>query len=184
MSGIDFDAVAPDGVPKGQHGPSYEYGPVLISDYVKNGVPVGAVKGWLTDTAPTDWLLMYGQAISRTTFLELFTLVGTITGIEYAIVAQSMPRSLTGRAATCLNLLIFVGAFLVQAGFGQVVAWWQPDPQQHYPAQAYCAAFAILVALQLPGLIYFLLHRRPVECPDCVVTTKEDYETGSLRPPR
>ncbi len=32
----------------------------------------------------------------------LFTLVGTITGIEYAIVAQSMPRELTGRAATCL----------------------------------------------------------------------------------
>ena len=40
----------------------------------------------------------------------LFTLVGTITGIEYAIVAQSMPRELTGRAATCLNLLIFVGS--------------------------------------------------------------------------
>jgi MFS family permease len=115
----------------------------------------------------------------------LFTLVGTITGIEYAIVAQSMPRSLTGRAATCLNLLIFTGAFLVQAGFGQVVAWWQPDPRQHYPAQAYRVAFAILVALQLPGLIYFLLRRRPVECPDCVVTNKEEeYETGSLRPPR
>ncbi len=115
----------------------------------------------------------------------LFTLVGTITGIEYAIVAQSMPRSLTGRAATCLNLLIFTGAFLVQAGFGQVVAWWQPDPLQHYPAQAYQMAFALLVALQLPGLIYFLLRRRPVECPDCVVTKKEEeYETGSLRPPR
>jgi hypothetical protein len=55
----------------------------------------------------------------------LFTLVGTITGIEYAIVAQSMPRALTGRAATCLNLLIFIGAFLVQAGFGQVVGLWR-----------------------------------------------------------
>jgi MFS family permease len=114
----------------------------------------------------------------------LFTLVGTITGIEYAIVAQSMPRTLTGRAATCLNLLIFAGAFVVQAGFGQLVGWWQPDPQQHYPAQAYSVAFGVLVALQLPGLIYFILRRRPVECPDCVVTTKEDYETGSLRPPR
>lgn len=114
----------------------------------------------------------------------LFTLVGTITGIEYAIVAQSMPRSLTGRAATCLNLLIFVGAFLVQAGFGQVMSWWQADPQLHYPAQAYRMAFGLLVALQLPGLIYFVLRRRPVECPDCVVTPKEEYETGSLRPPR
>ncbi len=114
----------------------------------------------------------------------LFALVGTITGIDYAIVAQSMPRSLTGRAATCLNLLIFTGAFLVQAGFGQVVGWWQPDLQQHYPPQAYRAAFGILVALQLPGLIYFLLRRRPVECTDCFITLKEDDETGSLRPPR
>jgi MFS family permease len=114
----------------------------------------------------------------------LFTLVGTITGIEYTIVAQSMPRSLTGRAATCLNLLIFIGAFLAQAGFGQVMGWWQPDARMHYPPQAYSVAFSILVALQLPGLIYFLLRRRPVECPDCVVTQKEEYETGSLRPPR
>ncbi len=60
----------------------------------------------------------------------LFTLVGTVTGIEYAIVAQSMPRELTGRAATCLNLLIFVGAFLVQAGFGLVIGLWQPDARR------------------------------------------------------
>jgi MFS family permease len=83
----------------------------------------------------------------------LFTLVGTITGIEYAIVAQSMPRELTGRAATCLNLLIFVGAFLVQAGFGLVIGLWRPDAGGRYPAIAYQVAFAALVLLQLPGLI-------------------------------
>jgi predicted MFS family arabinose efflux permease len=85
----------------------------------------------------------------------LFTLVGTITGIEYAIVAQSMPRELTGRAATCLNLLIFVGAFLVQAGFGLVVGLWQPDAAGHYPGAAYQVAFALLVLLQLPGLLRY-----------------------------
>ena len=85
----------------------------------------------------------------------LFTLVGSITGIEYAIVAQSMPSSLTGRAATCLNLLIFVAAFLVQAGFGQVLALWDAAPGAHYPAEAYQAAFAVLIALQLPGVIGF-----------------------------
>ncbi|MFC5480292.1 MFS transporter [Massilia suwonensis] len=89
----------------------------------------------------------------------LFTLVGTITGIEYAIVAQSMPRELTGRAATCLNLLIFVGAFLVQAGFGLVVGLWQPDGGGRYPALAYQVAFGILVALQLPGLFGYARRR-------------------------
>ena len=89
----------------------------------------------------------------------MFTLVGTITGIEYAIVAQSMPRELTGRAATFLNLLIFIGAFLVQAGFGLVIGLWQPDLLGRAPPEAYRAAFALLVAIQLPGLWRFARRR-------------------------
>ncbi len=90
----------------------------------------------------------------------LFTLVGTITGIEYAIVAQSMPRELTGRAATCLNLLIFIGAFAVQAGFGLMVGLWAANAAGHAPAIAYRCAFAVLVAVQLPGLAGYVLRRR------------------------
>ena len=90
----------------------------------------------------------------------MFTLVGTVTGIEYAIVAQSMPRELTGRAATFLNLLIFIGAFLVQAGFGLIVGLWQPDLLGHAPAQAYRVGFALLVLVQLPGLWLYARRRR------------------------
>jgi predicted MFS family arabinose efflux permease len=114
----------------------------------------------------------------------LFTLVGTITGIEYAIVAQSLPRALTGRAATCLNLLVFIGAFLVQAGFGQVLGLWPADGGGHYPVPAYRAAFGVLVALQLPGLVHYFLRQRPVQCRIALLIQKEDYEIGSLRPPR
>ncbi|WP_296942189.1 MFS transporter [uncultured Massilia sp.] len=121
---------------------------------------------------------------SLQTLSVLFTLVGTITGIEYAIVAQSLPRALTGRAATCLNLLIFVGAFLVQAGFGQVVGLWPADAAGHYPATAYRVAFGALAALQVPGLVRHYLRRRPVECGIAMITQKEDYEIGSLRSPR
>src|SRR5450830_173107 len=87
----------------------------------------------------------------------LFTLLGTVTGLEYAIVAQSMPASLTGRAATCLNLLIFTGAFLVQAGFGLILGLWPVDAQHHYPPEAYRVAFGIRAALQLPGLLLFFM---------------------------
>jgi MFS family permease len=117
----------------------------------------------------------------------LFTLVGTITGIEYAIVAQSLPRALTGRAATCLNLLIFIGAFVVQAGFGLIVGLWRPDAASHFPAIAYRVAFGVLVTLQLPGLLgYFhdFLRRRQVKCGIVMLTQKEDYEIGTLRSPR
>jgi MFS family permease len=119
----------------------------------------------------------------------LFTLVGTITGIEYAIVAQSMPRELTGRAATCLNLLIFIGAFLVQAGFGQLIGLWRPDVLGHTPATAYRVAFGVLLALQLPGVARHFWGRRAsaferVKCEAGMLTPKEEYEIGSLRSSR
>lgn len=102
---------------------------------------------------------VFGYRPSFQLLSVLFTLVGTITGIEYAIVAQSMPRELTGRAATCLNLLIFVGAFLVQAGFGMVVGMWQADGGGRYPGVAYQTAFGLLVLLQLPGLLGWARQR-------------------------
>jgi MFS family permease len=95
----------------------------------------------------------------------MFTLAGTVTGIDYAIVAQSMPRALTGRAATFLNLLIFIGAFLVQAGFGVVIGLWQPDLLGHAPAAAYRCAFALLVLIQVPGLWQYARRRRDAPLP-------------------
>lgn len=122
----------------------------------------------------------------------LFTLLGTVAGLEYAIVAQSMPASLTGRAATCLNLLIFTGAFLVQAGFGLILGLWPIDAQHHYPPEAYRVAFGILAALQLPGLLLFFIdHVRQADasgkmaaCSAAMINSKEDYETRSLRTSR
>jgi MFS family permease len=91
----------------------------------------------------------------------LFSLVGTITGIEYTIIAQSMPPELAKRGTPCLNMLIFGGAFLAQAGFGLIVGQWHPDPFGRYPAIAYQVGFGAMIALQLPGLIHYVLARRP-----------------------
>jgi len=83
-----------------------------------------------------------------------FMLTGTITGIEYTIVSQSVPSALMGRTSTCLNLLIFSGAFAVQAGFGWIVSHASASPMR-----AYQFGFAVLLLLQVPGLLYYL-HRR------------------------
>jgi MFS family permease len=127
---------------------------------------------------------MFNYAPSFQLVSVLFTLVGSVTGIEYTIVAQGMPRELTGRASTCLNLLIFVGAFLVQAGFGQLVGMWRPDALGHYPAAAYRVAFGVLVLAQLPGLVRYFLRRRPVQCETVLLAAKDDYEIGTLRSSR
>jgi MFS family permease len=87
-----------------------------------------------------------------------FTLIGTIAGLEYTIVAQGVPPALTGRAATCLNLLIFLGAFVVQSGFGFIVSAWPPDAAHRYPVVAYQTAIAAVIVLQLPGFIAWFVR--------------------------
>lgn len=110
-------------------------------------------------------MIVLNYAPSYQLLAVMFTLVGTITGMEYAIVAQAVPRELTGRASTCLNLLIFVGAFLVQAGFGLVIGLWHPDSSGRYPVAAYQTAFGLLVLLQLPGLLGWARQRIAPVCP-------------------
>ncbi|NHZ88669.1 MFS transporter [Massilia sp. CCM 8733] len=105
----------------------------------------------------------------------LFTLVGTITGIEYTIVQQSLPRELAGPASSCLNMLIFIGAFLVQAGFGQLIGLWAPDAGGHYPAIAYRVGFGVLVLLQLPGLVMYALGRRAASGVAPILVAEEDF---------
>jgi microcystin-dependent protein len=44
------------------------------------GVPSGTVCDFAGATAPTGWLLCYGQLVSRTTYADLFTAIGTTYG--------------------------------------------------------------------------------------------------------
>ncbi len=44
------------------------------------GVPTGAVFETVADTAPSGWLLCFGQAVSRTVYSALFALAGTKFG--------------------------------------------------------------------------------------------------------
>ena len=59
-------------------------------------VPAGAMFIWLTNTAPNGWLLCYGQAISRTTYAKLFSLIGTTFGIGDGSTTFNLP-DLRGR---------------------------------------------------------------------------------------
>lgn len=41
-----------------------------------NSVPTGSVTGWAGSSAPSGWLLCYGQEVSRTTYADLYTAIG------------------------------------------------------------------------------------------------------------
>lgn len=52
----------------------------LLSGVVGDTLPIGAVIEWDSDTIPANWLLLNGQAVSRTEYKELFSLYGTRYG--------------------------------------------------------------------------------------------------------
>lgn len=61
-------------------------------------LPLGSIQPYALDTAPTGWLLCHGQAVSRTTYADLFAAVGTRFG--------------EGDGSTTFNVPDFRGRFL------------------------------------------------------------------------
>jgi predicted MFS family arabinose efflux permease len=112
------------------------------------------------------WLFVITQALIVLDMRSLapaiaigILLFGAFAGLEFAIVAQSVPRSLTGRASTCLNILVFFGSFVMQAGFGAIVNAFPADVAKASSPVGYRVAFAMMLLLQLPGLVLWLVRK-------------------------
>jgi microcystin-dependent protein len=58
--------------------------------------PVGAVMDYAGSSAPSGWLLCYGQAVSRTTYADLFAAIGTTYGVGDGSTTFNVP-DLRGR---------------------------------------------------------------------------------------
>lgn len=61
------------------------------------GVQIGSILPYGGASAPSSWLLCYGQAISRTTYATLFAVVGTAFGVGDGTTTFNLP-DLRGRA--------------------------------------------------------------------------------------
>lgn len=70
---------------------------LLLSNLAMITVPAGVVAGFMDNTAPSGWLEMAGAAISRTTYANLFAVIG----VKYG----------NGNGATTFNLPDFRGRF-------------------------------------------------------------------------
>jgi microcystin-dependent protein len=62
------------------------------------GVPPGCVLPYAGATAPDGWLLCHGQAVSRTTYADLFVAIGTVHGAGDGSTTFNVP-DLRGRIA-------------------------------------------------------------------------------------
>jgi microcystin-dependent protein len=59
---------------------SYNVSPNPNDDTETSGVPVGAINLWGGSTAPSGWLLCNGAEVSRSTYSNLFSVIGTTFG--------------------------------------------------------------------------------------------------------
>ena len=88
----------------------------------------------------------------------LFGFFGTGSILYYAALSQHFPKQIAGRVITAMNLLVFVGAFVLQWGIGVVIDQWSGGGA--FSLAGYRVAFAGLVALQAVALLWYLLFRR------------------------
>ena len=71
-----------------------------IKNTINTNTPVGVITAYAGDTAPNGWLLCDGSAVSRTTYANLFSVLGTKCGAGDGSTTFNLPnikgRSLVG----------------------------------------------------------------------------------------
>lgn len=87
----------------------------------------------------------------------IFGLVFSVGNLAYALLQAHFSPALAGRVNTALNLMVFVGAFAIQWGFGAMVDILQGAGQTM--RAAYQITFGGLLVLQTASWLWFLRGR-------------------------
>ena len=103
--------------------------------------------------------MIYGGIGSPLILVILLGFFGTASVLVYAGYAKIFPKNLSGRVSTFLNLLVFIGAFILQWGVGAIIELWPPTDNGYDP-ESYQSAFGVLVILQAAGLMWYLFSKK------------------------
>ena len=66
----------------------------VTSSTISDTLPIGSVIEWYSDTIPDNWLLCNGQAVSRTDYSALFTVIGTTYGTGNGSTTFNLPNKM------------------------------------------------------------------------------------------
>lgn len=87
----------------------------------------------------------------------LFGFSGTACILPYAVLSQSFPMHLAGRANTSLNLLVFLAAFAAQWVIGLIINLWPQTSSGGYQSAGYSTGFGLILALQIIAAAWFVI---------------------------
>lgn len=133
----------------------------VAGQLMRRGVTQAAIIGWgvsLFTLVLASLALGLAQAPLLTWIA--FGFLGSSSLLAYSALSAAFPKHLAGRVNTALNLIVFIAAFVIQWGMGEIINLWRVPGTQAYGAAGYQAAFAVLTALQLAALLWFALPRR------------------------
>jgi MFS family permease len=109
-------------------------------------------------------LALQFTTLTRTLWLS-FGFFGTASILPYAVLSQSFPRHLSGRANTGLNVLVFTAAFAVQWLIGLIINLWPQAISGGYNVAGYSTSFGLIMSLQLAAAAWYFLSARRREFP-------------------
>lgn len=119
-------------------GTSYNIAPNPGDAAGASALPIGAVTMWATSTAPSGWLLCNGQAVSRTLYAALFSVIGTTWGIGDNTTTFNVPNT-AGRVVRGVNgtyTQASTGGLDTQTATGsQVISSANLPPHRHQQSQ-------------------------------------------------
>ena len=106
----------------------------------------------------SQFALAFGWVSSPILLVLLLGFLGTSNILIYAGLFQIFPKSYSGRVSTILNVQVFMGAFIIQWGIGEIIELWSVSEKGYDPA-SYSFAIGGLALLQVVGLVWFFISQ-------------------------
>ena len=128
----------------------------LSSFFNMRPISVGVFGMFLFSLA--QFSLAFGWLSNPMLLVLLLGFLGTSNILIYAGLFQIFPKSYSGRVSTILNVQVFMGAFLIQWGIGEIIELWSVSEKGYDPA-SYSFAIGGLALLQIVGLVWFFISQ-------------------------
>jgi MFS family permease len=128
----------------------------LAERLARRGIrPMTVAAGGMTAFMAVQLLLTVPLVALTVPLWLLFGFCGTACILPYAVLSQSFPKQLAGRANTGLNVLVFVAAFAAQWAIGAIIGRWPQHAAGGYHVDGYRTAFGLILGLQLVTAFWY-----------------------------
>jgi MFS family permease len=95
----------------------------------------------------------------------LFGFLSNFAALGFAVLSQHFPTNRSAVSNAGLNLLVFGMAFALQSGIGAVIDLFPTESGAGFHPQGFQAAFAIVVVLEILGIVWYLIAPKVIGHP-------------------